>query len=58
MSLITLLVVVLILGLVIYLVDIIPLPPPFKTVALVIVVLIAIVYLAGLIGVGPGVRLR
>jgi heme A synthase len=58
MDLISLLVVVIILGLLIYAVGLLPLPRPFKTVAHVIVVLIAIIYLLGMLGYGPGVNLR
>jgi hypothetical protein len=48
---------VIVLGLVIYLVDLLPLPPPFKLVARIIIVIIAILYLLQAIGMGPGVRL-
>lgn len=34
------------------------LPPPFRTVAIVLCALVAIVFLLGLIGVGPGVHIR
>lgn len=34
------------------------LPEPARTIVLVIVVLIAIVWLLGFIGIGPGIRLR
>lgn len=57
MSLVGLLVMVIVLGLVIYLVDLLPLPPPFKLVARIIIVIIAILYLLQAIGMGPGVRL-
>jgi hypothetical protein len=60
MSLISLLVLVIILGLLIYVVQLLPLPPPFKTVAMVVVCLIAIVWLCesfGILGSG-NLRLR
>lgn len=53
MSLIGLLVVVIILGLLLYVVQMLPIPQPFKNAAIVIVVLIAIIFLLGLIGVVP-----
>ncbi len=55
MSLISLLIVILVLGLLIYLVDLLPLPPPFKLAARIVIVLIAILWL--LQGVG-GFNLR
>lgn len=60
MTLIGLLVVVIILGLIVYLVQLLPLPAPFKTVAMVLVILVAIVWLceqAGFLG-GGTLRLR
>lgn len=45
MSLIGFLVLVIIIGLLVYLVQLLPLPPPFKTVAMVIVILVCIVWL-------------
>jgi hypothetical protein len=47
MSLIGLLILVIVVGLLLYLVQVLPLQAPFKTVALVLVVLIAIVWLLG-----------
>lgn len=66
MSLVGLLVAIIILGLVFYLVwiliNMLPLPPPFKQVALIVLILIAILVLldeTGLIGSGLGTwRLR
>ncbi len=58
MDLVSLLVVVIVLGLLVYLVGLLPLPAPFKTAAHVLIVLIAILYLAGLLGYGPGVHLK
>lgn len=58
MDLISLLVVVIVLGLLIYLVGLLPLPAPFKMAAHVIMVIIAILYLLGMLGYGPGVNLR
>lgn len=51
--LISLLVAVIVIGLLIYLVQILPLPDPWKTIAVVLVVLIAILWLVGMLG-GPG----
>ncbi len=51
--LIQLLVVVLVLGLIYYLIVSLPLPPPFKLVAQVIVTIIAIIWLLGLVGLLP-----
>ncbi len=61
MDLISLLVLVIVLALVWYLLTryLLPLlPEPFRTIVLVIVVLICIVFLLGMIGIGPGIRLR
>jgi hypothetical protein len=58
MDLVSLLVAIIVLGLLIYVVGLLPLPAPFKTVAHILVVLIAIIYLLGLLGVGPGVNLK
>lgn len=58
MDLVSLLVVIIVLGLLMYVVGLLPLPAPFKTVANIIVILIAIIYLLGLLGYGPGVNLR
>lgn len=55
-----LLVLVIIAGLLVYLVQVLPLPPPFKTVALVVVILIAIIWLLDGTGTfsGGGLRIR
>jgi hypothetical protein len=58
MDLVSLLIAVVILGLLFYVVSLLPLPAPFKTIAQVIVIIIAILYLLGLLGYGPGVNLR
>ena len=58
MDLVSLLIAVVVLGLLIYVVGLLPLPAPFKTIAYVLVILIAILYLLGLLGIGPGVNLR
>ena len=58
MDLVSLLIAVVVLGLLFYVVGLLPLPTPFKTIAKVIVIVIAIIYLLGLLGYGPGVRLR
>ena len=58
MDLMSLLVAVIVLGLLVWVVGMLPLPAPFKTIANVIVVIIAVVYLLGLLGYGPGVNLR
>ncbi len=58
MDLVSILVAVIVIGLLMYVVGLLPLPAPFKTIAHVIVVLIAILYLLGLLGVGPGVNLH
>lgn len=54
MDIVSLLVVILVAGLLVYLVQVLPLPPPFKTVALVVVVLIVIIWLLG----GVDLRVR
>lgn len=51
MSLIGLLVFVIIVGLLIYLVRLLPLPDPFRTIAYVILVIIAILWLVSALGV-------
>lgn len=56
-TLISLLVLVLVLGLIFYVVRLIPLPPPFQTVTLVILAIIAILYLVSMLGALPGVHL-
>lgn len=58
MDLVSLLIVIIVLGLLIYAVGLLPLPAPFKTAAHVVVVLIAIIYLLGMLGYGPGAGLR
>jgi uncharacterized membrane protein len=58
MDLVSLLVAIIVLGLLIYVVGLLPLPAPFKTVAHILVIIIAIVYLLGLLGYGPGVNLK
>ena len=58
MDLVSLLVAVVVLGLLLYVVGLLPLPAPFKMIANVIVILIAILYLLGLLGIGPGVNLQ
>ena len=58
MDLMSLLVAVIVLGLLVWVVGMLPLPAPFKTIAHVIVIIIAVVYLLGLLGYGPGVNLR
>ena len=58
MDLVSLLIAVVVLGLLFYVVGLLPLPTPFKTIAKVIVIVIAIIYLLGLLGYGPGVNLR
>lgn len=51
--LITLLITVIVIGLIVYLVTLIPLPDPWRTIAMVLIILIAIIYLLGMLG-GPG----
>lgn len=61
MSLIGLLVFVIILGLLYWCVTLLPLPSPFKQIAIVILILIAIIYLVsafGLLSVGPHLSAR
>jgi len=58
MDLVSLLVAVIVLGLLVYVVGLLPLPAPFKTIAHILVILIAVIYLLGLLGYGPGVNLR
>lgn len=61
MTLIGLLVALCILGLVYYLVTLLPLPAPFKTIALVLVILVMIVWLLdnfGVLGTGLHTTLR
>lgn len=55
MSLLGLLIAVIVIGLLLYLVQLLPLQAPFKTIAMVLVVLIAIVWL---LGGQPGLTLR
>ncbi|MGE0797297.1 MAG: hypothetical protein AB7G13_28795 [Lautropia sp.] len=56
-TLISLLILVLILGLIYWVITLIPLPPPFKTVALVVFAIIAILYLVSMLGALPGLDL-
>lgn len=58
MDLITLLVVVIIIGILFYVLSILPIPQPFKNIAYCVLGLIAVVWLLGLIGVVPGIRLN
>lgn len=58
MSLIGLLVLVIVFGLLAYLIRVLPIDPPFKTAAYVILVIIAILVLLGMIGVVPLGNLR
>ncbi len=58
MDLVSILVAVIVLGLLMYVVGLLPLPSPFKTIAYVLVLVIAILYLLGLLGIGPGVNLH
>ena len=51
MSLFGLLIVIIVLGLIYWLLTLLPLPAPFKTVALVIFIIICILVLLGMIGV-------
>jgi hypothetical protein len=61
-ALITILIVVLIIGLIVYIADVIPLPPPFaqiiRVVAIVIGCIIIIMILAGLMPGGPHLMWR
>jgi hypothetical protein len=58
MDLLSLLLIVIVFGLIYYCVTLLPIPAPFKTIAVVIVLIVAIVYLFGLIGGGaPHVRI-
>jgi hypothetical protein len=47
------LILVIIIGLVIYCIQLLPIQPPFKNVAIIVVVIIAILILLGIIGVLP-----
>jgi hypothetical protein len=58
MSLIQLLVVIIVLGLLLYLVSLAPLPAPFKTAAHVVVILIAIIWLLSVTGLLGAHQLR
>lgn len=58
MSLLSLLVVVLVMGLVIYLIQMLPLPEPFMSVARVIVIVICIIWLLRMIGFLPDMNWR
>ena len=52
--LISLLIAILVIGLIIYLIRLLPLEEPWKTAAIAIVVVIAIIWLLGFIPGGPG----
>lgn len=52
--LVTLLITILVLGLVVYLIRLLPLEEPWKTAAIAIVIVIAIIWLLGFIPGGPG----
>lgn len=52
--LISLLVAVIVIGLLIYLVQMLPLPDPWKTIAVILVILIALIWLLGSVGGGLG----
>lgn len=54
--LISLLIFVLVLGLIYWVITLIPLPPPFRTVALVIMAIIAIIFLLQFLGPLPHLR--
>ena len=61
MSLVGLLIFIIIVGLLYWCVTLLPLPQPFKNIALVIVILICIVFLLnslGVVGSGPILRIR
>lgn len=53
MSLVSLFVLVLVFGLLLYLVRVLPIDPPFKTAAVVILIIIAILVLLGMVGLVP-----
>lgn len=55
MSLVGLLIVVIVFGLLMYCVSLLPLPAPWSTIARVLLILIAIVYLLSALGVGGSV---
>lgn len=57
MTLIGLIVVVIVLGLLLYLVESLPLASPFKLAARVLIILIAILYLLSAVGLLPNLRL-
>ena len=56
--LISLLIAILVIGLLIWLIQMIPLPEPFRTVAIVIVAIIAIIWLLESLGGATGLGLR
>jgi hypothetical protein len=61
MSLIGLLIFIIIVGLLYWCVTLLPIPQPFKNIALVIVILICIIFLLnslGVVGTGPVLRVR
>lgn len=55
--LVSLLIAILVIGLVVYLIQIIPLPPPFKTAAIAVICVIAIIWLLESFGGGFGTGL-
>lgn len=57
-ALIYLIVICVVLGLVYWLLMQLPIPPPFKLVIQVVVVIICIYFLLGLIGLAPGVHIH
>lgn len=58
MDLISLLIMILVVGLLLWVVGLLPLPEPFKTAAYVVVVVIVIIYLIGMLGGLPPLRVR
>jgi hypothetical protein len=58
MSLITLVVVLIVIGLVMYLVQMLPIDAKFKQIIQVVLILFCIIWLLGMIGVFPGLKLR
>jgi len=51
MNLISLIVLIIVLGLLVYLCDLLPIPDPFKLVVRILIILVAIIYLLNFIGV-------
>ncbi len=59
MSLISLLIFIIILGLIVWVIGLLPLPDPFKTIAYVVVVVFVLIYLLEVLGeIGPVLRLH